>query len=166
LYHEFRKIALEDCDAGFRFVDRSNPTSHLSFCKQARLCEGCIPFVFTMRLWPCSPRSSLDLISCVTRTNLCSNDVELSKNRYGLECMFRFFSYGLEKPKLNKFRGELFKDFSNLVVWDLQKGALSFSRWGCASVSSGCSLFHDCAVLLCCCAAVVSPCALLCELAR
>jgi hypothetical protein len=48
--------------------------------------------------------------------------------------MFRFFSYGLEKPKLKKFRGELFKDFQNLVVWDLQKGAPSFSRCGCASV--------------------------------
>jgi hypothetical protein len=52
MYHEFRKIALEDCDAGFRFVDQSNPTGHLSICKQARLCEGCIPFVSTMRLWP------------------------------------------------------------------------------------------------------------------
>ena len=33
--------------------------------------------------------------------------ITLSLCRYGLECLFRFYSYGLER----KFRPELYKDF-------------------------------------------------------
>ena len=34
--------------------------------------------------------------------------------RYGLECLFRFYSYGLE----NRFRSDLFKDFQELTLED------------------------------------------------
>lgn len=40
--------------------------------------------------------------------------------RYGLECIFRYFSYGLEK----KFRKDVFDDFQKLALWDLKKGHL------------------------------------------
>lgn len=39
-------------------------------------------------------------------------------NRYGLECLFRFYSYGLEK----KFRPEVFKDFQQLTMEDYNLG--------------------------------------------
>lgn len=38
--------------------------------------------------------------------------------RYGLECLFRFFSYGLEK----KFRPHLYQDFQCETVHDYEKG--------------------------------------------
>ena len=40
--------------------------------------------------------------------------------RYGLECLFRFFSYGLEA----KFRPELYKDFQTETLKDCQVGQL------------------------------------------
>ena len=36
--------------------------------------------------------------------------------RYGLECLFRYFSYGLEK----KFRPEIYKDFRNEMLKDYE----------------------------------------------
>lgn len=38
--------------------------------------------------------------------------------RYGVECLFRFFSYGLEK----RFRADLFKDFQEEVIRDYELG--------------------------------------------
>lgn len=38
--------------------------------------------------------------------------------RYGLECLFRFYSYGLEK----RFRLDLFKDFQEETLKDFEKG--------------------------------------------
>ena len=38
--------------------------------------------------------------------------------RYGLECLFRFFSYGLEK----KFRPHLYQDFQCETINDYEKG--------------------------------------------
>ena len=40
--------------------------------------------------------------------------------RYGLECLFRFYSYGLEA----KFRPELYKDFQTETLKDCQVGQL------------------------------------------
>ncbi|CAF0744012.1 unnamed protein product [Brachionus calyciflorus] len=40
--------------------------------------------------------------------------------RYGLECLFRFYSYGLEK----KFRPDLFKDFEKETINDYDNGQL------------------------------------------
>jgi len=40
--------------------------------------------------------------------------------RYGLECLFRFFSYGLE----TRFRPHLFKDFEIETLRDYEKGEL------------------------------------------
>ena len=38
--------------------------------------------------------------------------------RYGLECVFRFYSYGLEV----KWRSHLFDDFQDLVAYDCRRG--------------------------------------------
>lgn len=38
--------------------------------------------------------------------------------RYGLECLFRFFSYGLEK----KFRPEVYQDFQAETLKDYATG--------------------------------------------
>lgn len=43
--------------------------------------------------------------------------------RYGLECLFRFYSYGLEKH----FRLNLFKDFQEEVIRDTDNGKFAFS---------------------------------------
>ena len=40
--------------------------------------------------------------------------------RYGMECLFRFYSYGLE----NKFRLDIFKDFEQQTLIDYKKGNL------------------------------------------
>lgn len=38
--------------------------------------------------------------------------------RYGLECLFRFYSYGLEK----KFRPNLYEDFQTETMGDYETG--------------------------------------------
>ena len=38
--------------------------------------------------------------------------------RYGIECLFRFYSYGLEK----RFRPELYKDFQEETLKDYENG--------------------------------------------
>ena len=38
--------------------------------------------------------------------------------RYGIECLFRFYSYGTEKV----FRKRVFEDFQELVISDYEKG--------------------------------------------
>jgi la-related protein 1 len=40
--------------------------------------------------------------------------------RYGLECLFRFYSYGLEQ----RFRKEIFEDFQELTLADYERGHL------------------------------------------
>uniref|UniRef100_A0A8C3UTU5 Uncharacterized protein n=1 Tax=Catharus ustulatus TaxID=91951 RepID=A0A8C3UTU5_CATUS len=40
--------------------------------------------------------------------------------RYGLECLFRYYSYGLEK----KFRPDIFKDFQEETIKDYEAGQL------------------------------------------
>ena len=45
---------------------------------------------------------------------------ELLFLRYGLECLFRFYSYGLEK----KFRPNLYIDFQTETLKDFQTGQL------------------------------------------
>ena len=48
--------------------------------------------------------------------------------RYGLECLFRLYSYGLER----KWKPDVFTDFQALTAWDIKTGAvhlLSCARW-------------------------------------
>ena len=45
--------------------------------------------------------------------------------RYGLECLFRFYSYGLEK----KFKADLFKDFQTETMRDHDLGMSSLFLW-------------------------------------
>ncbi|VDP40784.1 unnamed protein product [Soboliphyme baturini] len=40
--------------------------------------------------------------------------------RYGLECLFRFYSYGLEQ----KFRPDIYRDFTQETIRDVQQGEL------------------------------------------
>ena len=40
--------------------------------------------------------------------------------RYGIECLFRFYSYGLEK----KFRSEVYNDFQEDTLTDYRDGQL------------------------------------------
>jgi la-related protein 1 len=40
--------------------------------------------------------------------------------RYGLECLFRFYSYGLER----KFRPEIYLDFQQETMMDVKRGQL------------------------------------------
>jgi hypothetical protein len=40
--------------------------------------------------------------------------------RYGLECLFRFYSYGLEE----KFRPDIYKDFQTETLRDFESGQL------------------------------------------
>ena len=39
---------------------------------------------------------------------------------YGIECLFRFYSYGLE----SRFKADLFEDFVQMVLWDCNKGTV------------------------------------------
>lgn len=41
--------------------------------------------------------------------------------RYGLECLFRYYSYGLER----KFRPDIFKDFQEETMKDYEAGKKS-----------------------------------------
>lgn len=41
--------------------------------------------------------------------------------RYGLECLFRYYSYGLER----KFRPDIFKDFQEETIKDYEAGEKS-----------------------------------------
>ena len=38
--------------------------------------------------------------------------------RYGIECLFRFYSYGLER----RFRAELYDDFESETIRDYENG--------------------------------------------
>ena len=44
--------------------------------------------------------------------------------RYGLECLFRFYSYGLEK----KFKADLFKDFQAETMRDHDQGMTNLDQ--------------------------------------
>lgn len=48
----------------------------------------------------------------------CSFTVVVLCCRYGLECLFRYYSYGLEK----KFRPDIFKDFQEETMKDYEAG--------------------------------------------
>lgn len=50
-------------------------------------------------------------------------------HRYGLECLFRFYSFGLE----HRFREPLWHDFNDLVKWEFRKGGFygASKLWGC-----------------------------------
>lgn len=61
---------------------------------------------------PQSPAAALCCVhQCLSRT-CCSFP------RYGLECLFRYYSYGLEK----KFRPDIFKDFQEETIKDYEAG--------------------------------------------
>lgn len=42
----------------------------------------------------------------------------LAGSRYGIECLFRYYSYGLER----KFKKDLYKDFEEEVLRDYHNG--------------------------------------------
>lgn len=59
--------------------------------------------------------------SLLASCSLCSG---ASCCRYGLECLFRYYSYGLEK----KFRPDIFKDFQEETIKDYEAGKRSGER--------------------------------------
>ena len=60
---------------------------------------------------------------CVAAGIVLSNDISVCPcGRYGLECLFRFYSYGLEK----RFRADLFKDFQEETLRDFKQGQIPF----------------------------------------
>lgn len=62
----------------------------------------------SMRCWHCYSKNFIRNISFLF-------------HRYGLECLFRFYSYGLEK----KFRQEIFKDFQEETKKDYESGKIN-----------------------------------------
>lgn len=59
--------------------------------------------------------------------------------RYGLECLFRYYSYGLEK----KFRPDIFKDFQEETIKDYEAGMEPYkydSGW--CTIFGLCSYVH------------------------
>ena len=107
MYEEFKTLALEDAQKGYRYIPYScpplvwcvDPSSHLSLPLHP-------PPPFPPFL---PPHLCLSLPS-----------FPLPPNRYGLECLFRFYSYGLEK----KFREDLFQDFQEETLRDHDSGCL------------------------------------------
>jgi hypothetical protein len=59
-------------------------------------------------------------------------------SRYGLECLFRFFSYGLEK----KFRMDLFKDFQEETIRDYEAGKYTYCDQLMATSNTSASCFY------------------------
>ena len=64
--------------------------------------------------------------------------------RYGLECLFRYYSYGLER----KFRPQLYKDFEMETMCDYENGKLNRNNynkliafWNFRTIR----VFYDCA---------------------
>lgn len=62
---------------------------------------------------------------------LCPNSDMSCPCRYGLECLFRYYSYGLEK----KFRPDIFKDFQEETIKDYEAG----KWWSQGLFNDGCS---------------------------
>ena len=71
-----------------------------------------MPVLFSYYSFTCNLIAWLFYIISIT------NEIDLC--RYGLECLFRFYSYGLEK----KFKQELFKDFQEETLRDYHNGEI------------------------------------------
>lgn len=69
-------------------------------------------------MFSCISAVKYDYLHC-HRKNFIINFLFYS-HRYGLECLFRFYSYGLEK----KFRQEIFKDFQEETKKDYESGKI------------------------------------------
>ena len=85
MYEEFKSLAWEDAVGGYRYKLRTG--------------------------YYCRPSKILHYISY---SNQCihSKCIYMYIARYGIECLFRYYSYGLER----KFRPELYKDFMNETI--------------------------------------------------
>ena len=68
---------------------------------------------------PCLGGRTVRLQVLFSIPSLISNK-SLSSFRYGLECLFRFYSYGLER----KFRPDLYRDFQQETLKDCEAGQL------------------------------------------
>jgi len=98
MYEEFKTLALEDANAGYRSA----------YCRVR---------IFQLII------------------------VSHALHRYGLECLFRYYSYGLEK----KFRASTFKDFQEETLRDHSTGV------------------YVCVMFVCVCMCIVYACSLMCS---
>lgn len=61
--------------------------------------------------------------------------------RYGLECLFRYYSYGLEKkfrPDIfEDFQEETLKDYANSMAWAFSLRSQFHLLWSAAMLSCG-----------------------------
>lgn len=51
--------------------------------------------------------------------------------RYGIECLFRLYSYGLEK----KWKSDVYADFQALTAWDIKSGVCAVFRNLCPALA-------------------------------
>ena len=81
---------------------------------------------------PCGLIITLRISIKLINLNICIY-IFVQINRYGIECLFRYYSYGLER----KFRPELYKDFMNETI----KVSKSILDLGAVKISQ--NIFHE-----------------------
>ena len=129
MYEEFKSLALEDAQAGYRYVTPScRFTPHFIWRYDDALYSyfntvSSLPFLPLLPSLPLSTPLSTPLSPLSTPLSPLSPPLSPPcplPSRYGLECLFRFYSYGLEK----KFREDIFQDFQEETLRDHDSGYL------------------------------------------
>ena len=129
MYEEFKELAVEDGNHGYRWcmIFFRKESSSLKWRKvilyNVALMKGYFfmhprnihVYLFWKTCFSCS--NAILILHSINAPNFLSANYF---SRYGLECVFRFYSYGLEK----RFRTDLFQDFQEAVKQDYNEGAM------------------------------------------